>query len=93
MTQARETDWFSDSDKQEILGLLPQFHGELTASEQQRLRRLEEHEGRESDSYLKEVMCLYKAHMLGVFEKSDGPKRERGAGRRKIGGHSEGKHR
>ena len=93
MTQKREADWFSGSDKQEILGLLPQLEAQLKTGEQQKLQRIEEQEGRESDAYLQEVMRLYKEHMLGVFEKPDTPKRERGAGRRKVGGHGEGRHR
>jgi hypothetical protein len=93
MTQTHEATWFSDSDKHEILGLLPQINNQLKPAQQQKLQQIENREGRESDEYLQEVMRLYKEHMLGVFEKSDGPRRERGAGRRKIGGHGEGKHR
>ena len=93
MTQRQRTNSLPDKDKQEILELLPQLNVRLKTSEQKRLHRLEYREGQESDVYLQEVMRLYTEHMLGVFEKADGPRRERGAGKGKIGGHREGTHR
>ncbi len=93
MTQTSEATWFSESDKRDILCLLPQVQEHLGTGEQRKLQQLEGAEGRESDPYLQEVMRLYKEHMLGIFETPDSPKRERGQGKGKIGSHSEGKHR
>ncbi len=82
---------FSTADRRDILGMLPALEPVISDLEMQRLERLRESHGVETDKYLEEVMRLYKIHMLGVVERTS--TRSRATGGRKFGAHSMNKHR
>ncbi len=82
---------FSTGDKRDILAMLPALETVITDLEAQRLERLREHHGLETDKYLEEVMRLYRHYFLKIVDRTS--KRSRAVGRRKPGAHSENKHR